>query len=212
MENDCQTALTRVGLIVAGLVMLALPASGAFKFETSLDRDTIRFGETATLSMIFTDCSPDGTPSLPAIAGLSYGATGESTQAVFDGSSFSKTATYSVELRPTHPGDFTIPGLSITIKGNRLSSRPLTLKVIPANAASPQGEPTGNEAAFVRVSPATNKIYLGQTIPVKVECYCNDNVGNVQLPQFNANDLSWAPCPATRNGRACEWEALSIIS
>jgi tetratricopeptide (TPR) repeat protein len=94
-----------------------------------------------------------------------------------------------VELRPSHPGDFTIPALSITIKGAKLTSRPLKLKVLPANAASPQSQPTGNEAAFVRVIPSTNTIYLGETIPVKVECYCNDNVGNVQLPQLNASDF-----------------------
>jgi tetratricopeptide (TPR) repeat protein len=186
---------TRVGLVVAGLLVVVSPAWSAPKFETSLDRDTIRYGETATLSMTFTDCSPDGRPTLPAIAGISYGGTGESTQTVFDGSSLSQTSIYTLELRPNHPGDFTIPGLSITIKGNRLSSRALKLKVLAANAPSPQGEPTGNEPAFVRVIPSTHTIYLGQTIPVKVECYCNDNVGNVQLPQFNANDFILGTMP-----------------
>ncbi|MGO8698240.1 MAG: BatD family protein [Limisphaerales bacterium] len=189
-KTTAKPLLSRVGLVVAGLVMLALPAWSAPKFETSLDRDTIRFGETTTMSMIFTDCSPDGRPSLPSIAGISVGeSVGESTQAVFGTGGYSQTVTYTVELRPNHPGDFTIPALSITLKGTRLSSRPLKLKVIPANAASPQSEPTGNEAAFVRVIPLTNTIYLGQTIPVKVECYCNDNVGNVQLPQLNADDF-----------------------
>lgn len=179
----------RLALAVAGLMLLASLACAAPAFDTSLDRDTIRFGETTTLSMVFTDCSPDGQPTLPSIAGLESVGTGESTQVQFGTGGVSQTATYTVELRPTHPGDFTIPALSIKLKGVQLASKPLRLKVLPANASLPGGPPSGNEAAFIRVIPATNTIYLGQTIPVEVQCYCNDSVGNPQLPQMNADDF-----------------------
>ncbi|MGA2176226.1 MAG: BatD family protein [Verrucomicrobiota bacterium] len=176
--------LARAGLALACLLLPALPAWAAPKFETSLDRDTIRFGETATLSMNFQDCSPDGQPSLPPISGLEFGGTGTSTQAMFDGRGFTQTTTYTLELRPTRAGDFTIPALTINLKGARLASRPLKLKVLKASAPQPA---TGNEAAFVRLLPATNTIYLGQSIPVEVQCYFQDGGGNFQLPQLNAN-------------------------
>ncbi len=178
--------LARGVLAAAGLFLLALPAWAAPKFETSLDRDTIRFGETATLSMTFTDGSPDGQPSLPPIAGLQFGSTGTSTQAMFDGRGFSETTTYTLELRPTHPGDFTIPALSVAVKGARLSSRPLKLKVLNAHTPQPA---TGSEPAFVRLSLATNTIYLGQSIPVDLQCYCQDNAFNPQMPQLSADDF-----------------------
>ena len=178
--------LARGRLALACLLLLAWPAWAAPKFETSLDRDTIRLGETTTLSMSFTDCSPEGEPSLPRIAGLQYGSTGTSTKTVFNGSTLTQTTTYTLELRPTHAGDFTIPALTITLNGARLASHPLELKVLSANTPSPA---PGNEPAFIRLQPATNTLYLGQTIPVELQCYCQDNAMNLQLPQLNADDF-----------------------
>jgi tetratricopeptide (TPR) repeat protein len=178
--------LARGGLALACLLWLAFPAWAAPKFETSLDRDSIRFGESVTLSMTFQDCAPEGQPTISPIRGLAFGATGQSSQTVFDGSGISQTTSYTLELRPTHPGDFTIPSLIVNIKGARMTSRPLTLKVLQNGAPPPA---TGSEAAFVRLLPATNTIYLGQTIPVEVQCYCNDSAVNLQLPQLNADDF-----------------------
>src|SRR5579862_7031257 len=182
----------RGGLAPACLLLLALPAWAAPKFQTSLDRDNIRLGETVTLSMTFQDGSPDGQPSLPPISGLAYGSTGQATQAVFDGSGFSQTTTFTVEVRPTRAGNFTIPALTITINGARLTSRPLKLSVVASTA--PQAV-TGDEPAFVRLIPATNTIYLGQTIPVEVQCYCNGSAVNLQLPQLNADDFIVSAIP-----------------
>jgi tetratricopeptide (TPR) repeat protein len=186
VKRSGRLALSRVGRALAWLLLLALPAWAAPKFETSLDRDNIRIGETTTLSMTFQDCSPEGQPGLPPVSGLTYEARGQSSQMLFDGSSLSQSTTYTIEVRPNHPGDFTIPAVSVNLKGTRLSSRPLKLKVL--SASTPQVA-TGNEPAFVRIVPSTNIIYLGQTIPVEVQCYCNDSVGNLQLPQLNADNF-----------------------
>jgi tetratricopeptide (TPR) repeat protein len=173
-------------LAAAVALLLAASAGAAPKFDVTLDRDTIRIGETATLSMTFTDGAPDGEPDLPPISGVEYGAQGTSTQAIFDGHSFTETTTYTVELQPRRPGEFIIPSLSANVKGTRLASHALKLKVLRANVAQAG---TGSEPAYVRLSIATNTIYLGQSVPVEVQCYCQDNAVNMQLPQLSADDF-----------------------
>ena len=60
---------------------------------------------------------------------------------------------------------------------------------------TPAGVP---ETAFVRIVPSTNAIYLGQILPVELQCYCQDNVGNIQLPQFSSDNFIVGDLPNPR--------------
>lgn len=166
--------------------LLLATAHAAPSFNASLDRETINVGETATFSLIFQDCSPQGQPSLPAISGLEFGGGGSSQQYSFVDGRSSQSTTYTFELRPTRPGDFAIPALTADTDHGRLTSRPLRLRVVRGNIPQPAGVP---ETAFVRIVPSTNAVYIGETIPVDLQCYCQDNVGNIQLPQFASDSF-----------------------
>jgi tetratricopeptide (TPR) repeat protein len=171
------------------LAILSLPAGAAPQFQASLDRDTISLGETATLSMTFTGGSPGDQPHMPSIPGIQFGAQGTSTQMSIGGGQYSSTTVYTLELQPTRAGDFTIPSLVADVNGNRLASRPLRLRVIQGNTSQPN-QPNGVlETAFIRIVPSTANVYLGQAIPVDVQCYCMDNVGNIQLPQLSSDNF-----------------------
>jgi tetratricopeptide (TPR) repeat protein len=173
-------------LLLASLLVTALTAYAAPRFDASLDRDTISLGETATFSLTFQDCSPQGQPNLPPISGLEFGGGGRSQQYSFENGRSSQSTTYTFELRPSRPGDFAIPALTADTDHGRLTSRPLRLRVVMGNVPQTTGLP---ETAFVRILPGTNTVYIGETIPVDLQCYCQDNVGNIQLPQFAADSF-----------------------
>jgi tetratricopeptide (TPR) repeat protein len=180
------------------LLVLLLTAGAAWaepKLEVSLDRGSISLGESVVLSMSFQDCSPSEEPSLPQVAGLEY--SGFSSQQSFSliGTSMTRKTVYSVEVHPTKAGNFTIPSIAVTVDGAPLKSRPITLKVMGGPPQPPPGEPG---TAFVRIVPATNTIYLGQILPVDVQCYCLDNVGNIQLPQFSSDNFIVGDLPNPR--------------
>jgi tetratricopeptide (TPR) repeat protein len=168
------------GLFLASVVSVrAAPG-----FSTALDRDTIDFGETATFSLVFEDCSPQAEPSLPAIAGLEFSGGSMMESHSFVNGVSTASITYSFEVRPTRPGDFTIPALRASTDKGPFASQLLRLRVVKGNLQQPAGVP---ETAFLRLIPSTNRVYVGQTFPVNLQCYCQDNVGNPQLPQFEAD-------------------------
>lgn len=173
-------------------VRLALPfcAPAAPHFETSLDRRTISLGETATLSLIFTDCPNVGEPQLEPIDGIDYGTSGESTVENIVNGSVSSTTTYTRELRPAHVGTFVIPAMAVDIGGARLASKALALTVTKALAHTESGP------AFIRLVPATNTVYLGQTIALDIICCCQNTVRARVTPQLNSRDFTVGNIPA----------------
>jgi len=184
--------LGRLGRVFCGpalpliLLLTAVPARAEPRLEVSLDRSTISLGDSAVLSMTFVDCSPSAMPEVPAIANLEF--SGQSSEQSYSliGATLTQKTVYSLELHPTKAGVFTIPSIEATVGGAHLKSRPITLKVLRGNVPPSAGVP---ETAFVRIVPSTNAIYLGQILPVELQCYCQDNVGNIQLPQFGSDDF-----------------------
>jgi tetratricopeptide (TPR) repeat protein len=172
------------GAFLLLLVFTRFSAFAAPSFDASLDRNAISMGESATLSLTFQDCSPQGQPNLPNVPGLQITGGSVSQQYTIDNGRSSQSYTYSFDVRSSRAGDFTIPSLTVQTDQGRLSSRPVHLRVVRGNLPQPAGVP---EIAFVRILPSTSVVYVGQTISVDLQCYCQDNVGNIQLPQFSAD-------------------------
>jgi len=175
---------------------MVLACNAAPSFEASLDRGTIGAGETATLSLIFKDCSPQGQPNLPSVPGLQFSGGGFSQQTSFINGQTSTSATFSYEVQAAQPGDFTIPSVVAQTDQGVLRCPPVHLRVVRGNVPQNPGVP---ETAFVRIVSATNIIYVGQTIPVDLECYCQDNVGNLQMPQISADGFIVGNLPSQPN-------------
>ncbi len=178
---------TRFALVSAILVFLCLTsqrADAAPSFSTSLDRDTISLGETVTFTMTFQECSPQSDPRLPPMDGLEFAGGGMSEQFTIVNGASSQSKTYTFEVRPTHQGDFTIPALSAETDQGRLESHALHLHVIKGNLPPTPGVP---DVVVVRLIPATNTVYIGETFRVDLQCYFLDNVGSPQLPQISSD-------------------------
>jgi tetratricopeptide (TPR) repeat protein len=171
------------GLVLAGCLLAATAALAQPKFEAALDRNTISLGESATLTMTVENGSLQSQLTPPPVAGLQYGGTSTQQQMFFNGSQMTVKNIVTVEVHPAREGKFTIPAMQAVVDGRTLASQPLTLSVVKGNLPAPADK---LEAAFLRLAPPTNTIYVGQVIPLEIKCYCQA-VSSVQQPQLSSD-------------------------
>jgi hypothetical protein len=158
----------------------------AATFTASLDHDTIALGESATLSLTFEDGSPRNVPMPPNVAGLQIAYVGPSSQFSFVNGETKSTVTYNFTLTPRQAGDFTIPTLAADVGGQRLSSSPLRLKVLPPNSPPPEAVNSGSEVAFMRLSLAKTNFYIGEVTTANIKIYLRDDIQNHSQPQITS--------------------------
>jgi hypothetical protein len=157
----------------------------AATFTASLDRDTLALGESATLSLTFEDGSPRNVPAPPNVAGLQIAYVGPSSQFSFVNGETKSTVTYNFMLTPRQAGDFTIPTLAADVGGQRLSSPPLRLKVLPPNSPSPAAVNSGSEVAFMKLTLPEKEVYPGEVLAAQLDIYLRDDVQNFGNFQFS---------------------------
>ena len=136
-------------LAVLGLGMA--PAIAA-SFTASLDRDTLTLGDTATLKLNFEGGSPNNL-SVPAVPGLKIIRSQNFSINFSSGSGVAANSQIAVEysVTPEREGEFTIPAMTADVNGQQLTSQPLKLTVMKANAPSSAAINSGNEVAFMRL-------------------------------------------------------------
>lgn len=179
---------------------MACAATFGGTFTTSLDRTSITFGETATLSLTFTGIDPSSPPTLPEIPGLEITYRGPSRQVSIVQGTVNSTVSYLFAVRPRQPGTFVIPGLRITTNGQTLDSQPLQLTVARAGAPPPAGQAgaSGQLAFFHLAVPKTN-VYLGEVLVVEVQLHVRQGVQGIQ--NFQIADF---PAPGFNVGKMVE--------
>ncbi len=173
----------KICLVLAAATLLNVAASAA-SFTASLDRDTITFGEQATLSLKFEGVQPEDAPGMPGIAGLQFQYVGPSSSFSFINGQTSSSITFNYIVTAQHDGEFTIPAMRANVNGQRLASAPLKLTVAKAGAPPPDAVNAGNEVAFMKFVFPKPKIYVGEPAVGRLELYFRDDVqnfGNFQL-------------------------------
>jgi hypothetical protein len=172
----------------SGMVLAALGLGGArldaATFTASLDRDTIALGESATLSLTFEDGSPRNVPLPPNVAGLQIAYVGPSSQFSFVNGETKSMVTYNFTLTPRQAGDFAIPPLAADVGGQRLSSSPLRLKVLPPNSPPAAAVNSGSELVFMKLTLPEKEVYLGEVLAARLDVYLRDDVQNFGNFQF----------------------------
>jgi len=169
-------------------------AGRAATFTTSLDRDAMELGETATLDLTFEGGGPAGTPALPNIPGLNISYVGPSSQFSFVNGQTSTTVTHHFTVTASRPGVYTIPGLSIDVDGTTLNSQPLKLTVAQPNAPSATSINSGSQVAFAKVVlPEKDHLYVGEMTSAELQIWLRDDVqnfGNLQLTALPADGFN----------------------
>ncbi|MDB6058921.1 MAG: hypothetical protein JWO95_2765 [Verrucomicrobiales bacterium] len=170
---------------------MPLMAAAAPKFSASLDRETISLGETVTLSLTFEGGSPRNQPTAPPIPDVEYGSTGTSQNITIVNGVPQMTATYTFEIKPQKVGDLTIPAIQSDIDGRPVASQPLKLKVEKVGSIV---KPAGSEPAFVRLVVPKKEFYVGEVVPVELQCYVQ-SARDVQKPVLSSEGFMVGDVP-----------------
>jgi len=170
---------------LAALLLATLSTGAVFaaSFTASLDRDTITLGESATLSLAFEGAQPRNVPS-PQVAGLQITQAGTSQNVSIINGAMSSTVTVTFSVTPQRVGEFTIPVLAADVNGQQLSTAPLKLTVLKADAPAATAIASGNEIAFMKLSLPDKKIYVGQMLTAQLQVCLRDDVQNFGNFQF----------------------------
>jgi hypothetical protein len=172
--------------IAAILFLAAFSLAGAATFTASLDRDTITLGESATLSLTFEGGASQNQPELPDIPGLQISYVGPSSQFSFINGQTSSTVTHHFAITPRQTGEFIIPPLTANVNGQQLTSQPLKLTVLKADAPPAAAIDSGNEIAFMKLSLPGKKVYVGQMLTAQLQVCLRDDVQNFANFQFTS--------------------------
>ena len=107
--------------------------------------------------------------------------------------------TYTYVLLPRSSGTFTLPAATATVKGEKISSRSVTIQVVgggsSASGSSSEGRDSEgrtaggkNDDLFMRMSVSKTKAIVGETITATLKLYHRVNVAgfeDARFPTFN---------------------------
>jgi hypothetical protein len=175
--------LSKFSVAVFFAVWLAAVDALAANFTASLDRDTITLGESATLSLTFEGGQAKNVPT-PNVPGLQITQTGTSQSVNIVNGAMSETVTVSFSVTARQTGEFTMPALTADMNGQQLSTTPLKLTVLKADAPAAVAIDSGNEIAFLKLSLPDKKVYVGQMLTAQLQICLRDDVENFANFQF----------------------------
>lgn len=183
-------SLVRLSVGFAIGVFLTLSAH-AVTFSATLDRNTIRVGEQAVLTLRFDGGQPSGVPRLPDVPNLRFQGPGQSQQISIVNGQRTSSLLLTYAISAAQAGDYTIPAFNVPVAGGMLPSQPLALKVHPANAKLPDTE-TFRQFTFVRLSAGKTNVFLGEPFSLEVRLYFS-NGGEIQMPSLQGDGFTLAP-------------------
>ncbi len=189
------TVLTVLGLwLLSGWSLLAAPG-----LTMSLDRNVISMGESAVLSLAFTDANPGDPPPLrpPNGSSLTVGYLGQSSQISVVNGAVNSTVIYRYQLSPSQPGDFTIPGITVPVNGQQLTGQAVKLKVLKPHEQPPAAE-SAPKSAFLKLSVPKKEYYVGETFAVDVQLFVQ-RIQNASPPVLESSGFTFGKTLNTQN-------------
>jgi hypothetical protein len=200
---------TRIAL---SLSLLMLWGSGAYSsalagdagIHAVLDQTEIGIDDQAMLTV-----TESGTraanPEIPRIDGLTIIPAGQSSRLQSINGRITESVEFLYTVQAERTGTFTIPPISVSLNGTTVATEPLSLTVI-TSAASRSGRfssmrpsagravknEDAREPVFLRVSPAKNKLYVGEVVPVEIMAFFKQGTrASVQAaPQLSGSAFS----------------------
>ncbi len=176
-------------LLILAAALAAGPAAAAQSIHWDPPGGSLPAGEVSTLRLVFDDCSPDDTPSIPKVEGLRLDYQGQSNSYSIINGSFTRdvSMTYSALMSGQQGVD--IPEFAVkTNKG--------PIKV-PAAHFSASGATVGSsgislgEAASATLTPSPDAVWAGEVFDLK---YAID-VAAGYYPSWGRGTFEWDPSP-----------------
>jgi len=199
------------GLKYIGLLVVLL--SGGFfapdsvcaqniSIRAAVNKTKMGVGDQAVLTLTVKSSSRSvPTPKIPKIKGFSVYASGNSSQFSMNGRSISASKVYNYTLVPTGTGTFTIPAISVSMKGKAASSAPLKIQVVQGKVQAqkrggriPAGKKPakGKYTVFVKARANRTTAYVNQQIILTYELYSNVNLNGASFKKMPQMTGFWA--------------------
>ncbi len=105
----------------------------AASLSVSIQPQTITVGESAVLNLVFEGGTPDSNIQIPAIDNLDVQFNGKSSRQIIINNSISSQYVFSYSIRATKEGEYTVPSITATVGGQKVSSNPIKLVVTKVN-------------------------------------------------------------------------------
>ncbi|HUC85492.1 MAG TPA: BatD family protein [Candidatus Acidoferrales bacterium] len=160
------------------------------QINATLDPGSIALGESAQLTVTLSgsDTTP---PEMPAVNGLQFTPTGQSSSFQSINGAVTSSVTYTYQVTPDHAGTFTIPAIqaaggahaqAVTLQVTKSAGNPAGMppaNLPPPNVSSGVSDNAVNASgkmAFLRVVLPKQELYVGELVPVQVKAYLRDGM------------------------------------
>jgi len=198
--------IVRTATVLATALLAALlegtaahAAPGNARMHAEVRPSEIQIGQSARLVVTISGVQNAPPPRIPAIDGLRVQGLGQTTSVQIVNGTVTAEVTHNFLLEPERTGTFAIPALSAQIEGERVSTSPLSLRVVDANAVPRNGiaPRSGARAAdgdapqeapiALRLTAPQRDLYVGEAVPVELTLVIREGVRvtEVTAPTFD---------------------------
>jgi BatD DUF11 like domain len=194
----------RIADILCVLFVLLLTFSAvqsvqaAAEVSASLNASSFPLDRAAALTVTVTGAR-SFQPRMPEVEGLRFHQRGQSTRMEIINGAYSASVSSVFLVEAFHAGTFTIPAIEVVTNDGTMMTRPITFEVTASQTAAVQPQSQAgasstarlrsgeaDKVAFLRVTPAKEKSYSGEIVPVQIKVYFRDGIkANLNsLPQL----------------------------
>lgn len=153
---------------------------------------TLAHNQFSELNLVFEQCEPTGTLTLPSVPGLAFGTPNRSESNSFTiingNASRTRTVTLAYRVRPTVRASLTIPAFSVDTDQGRQRVAAATFEV--GDVTVGQTERTTDEIARSRFTLPSRSVWAGEVFPLTYTL----NASKSRLYNLN-KDFEWDPAP-----------------
>ncbi len=189
------------------LILMAAFLSGGvlcfakdINFEVTVDRAVVSVGETLQLNLTFEGTQDIPSLGLPAIEGFQARYLGPSTRMSVINGKVSTSITHIYTLLTTKIGTFTIGSFNFAYNGDAYVSNSVSVQVVTAQAQPDERQPQAqqelqakdlSDRIFVVLEAGKRKIYLNETVPLKIKLYINSlGIKDIQYPLISHEGIA----------------------
>lgn len=177
-------------LAVLATGLIASTASGqddGISVYATVDKETLRAGETAVLSITVEGVTDCDVPPAPRVDGLDIRYVGPSTQVRWVSGSVTQSISFRYTIQSTRIGTYRIPAVEVNVGGKTYRTEPLDIEVVASTGTRQQQRSGSGEPLSLLLEPEKTVVYPGETIELKLTLLIdNARVTEVTYPQLDA--------------------------
>lgn len=144
----------------------------------SFDRSIVESGETVRFNITLEGEHPTEVPrlpSLPLVQAIQYLGPRQMTQIINGVSSFQ--VVFQFQLQTRGEGELTMPAVSVATRGGAFQTRPVSCRVIPAEAKK--------DRVSLKIVTPRDECYVGETLPYDLQLYSSVNLNQIAPPKMS---------------------------